>query len=248
LRRGSRATSTLLRGGVSETLEHAFDFVLQRILLHLVDLPHFVLFLLSLVPLLHFPLLFDDHGLDCRILSLFVGVLISLLRLLLIFFGQIFLVPVLGRPILDVEFVFLFELTVALTPHLVALIEDVGKDIFLLFLIGSTNLRLVVVNVVLNLLLLLLPILVSLIALLLLFLSCFFLFFLLFSELLFLIELLLHLSPPLEHSSLDGLLLLSLSADVQLAMLVAVMDRLLEHILCHCWLLYCLDVATASTA
>ena len=168
------------------------------------DFAHLVLLPQRLLALLHFPLFFVDHLLDSVVLALVVRLLVALLRLLFVFLGQILRVPVFGRPVLNVEFVFLLERAVALASQEVALAEDVSERILGLLLVGQPDLALVVVDVVLDLLFLLLAILVGFVAFLLVLLACLLLLFFLYPLFLLFIKFLLHFSSSLKQFGLIG--------------------------------------------
>ena len=120
------------------------------------DFLHLVLLLQSILPLLHFAfffLLLTGKGI---FLALVVRLLIALLGLLFVLLGLVLATTLLGCPVLNGEFVLLLGWPKALAPDDVPVGQDVSEHVLFLLLVGPPNLRLVVVNVVLNFLLLLL--------------------------------------------------------------------------------------------
>ena len=132
----------------------------------------------------------------------------------------------------------------------IPLLQDVCEHVLLLFLVSRPDLFLVVVDLVLDLFFLLLAVLVPLfalvIALLLVVLAGFLLLFLLLPPVFLLLKPLLLFTPSLKQCCLARRLLLSLSAHVQLTVLVGVLHGLLQNVLSDRRLLRCLLFSGAA--
>ena len=159
------------------------------------DFLHLVLLLQRILPLLHFAFFFLLLAGKGIFLALVVRLLIALLGLLFVLLRLVLAATLLGCPVLNGEFVLLLGWPMALAPDDVPVAEDVSEHVLFLLLVGPPNLRLVVVNVVLNLLLLFLTFNLRLITFFFIIFSCFLFLFILLPFFFLIIELSLLLSP-----------------------------------------------------
>ena len=159
------------------------------------DFLHLVLLLQRILPLLEFAFFFLLLAGKGIFLALVVRLLIALLGLLFVLLRLVLAATLLGCPVLNGEFVLLLGWPMALAPDDVPVAEDVSEHVLFLLLVGPPNLRLVVVNVVLNLLLLFLTFNLRLITFFFIIFSCFLFLFILLPFFFLIIELSLLLSP-----------------------------------------------------